>query len=95
MLSAEYSGDEIVVPSGALFIEAMPGTKPLLENFKLAHRAFDMVSAQEEAREQALENLRLAARLVEGDLGDPDVDAQYNFSGDAGRVVVNSSTDNT
>ena len=90
LLSSEYSGDEIVVPSGALYIEAIPGSKPLLENFKLAHRAFDLVSAQEDARSKAIENLRFASRLVEGELGDPDVDAQYNFSGNTGGVVADT-----
>lgn len=86
--SSEYAGDEIVVPSGSLYVEALPGSKPLLERFKLAHRAFDMVAAQEDSRKQAIENLRLAARLVGGELSDPDIDAQYNFSGGGDDRVV-------
>jgi hypothetical protein len=87
LLSSEYAGDEIVVPSGSLYMEALPGKTPLLESFKLAHRAFDLVGAQEEARRKALDNLRLAARLVEGDNADPETDARYDFFGAPGVVV--------
>ena len=87
LLSSEYTGDEIVVPSGALYIEAITGAKPLLENFKLAHRAFDLVGAQEEARQKTLENLRFAARIVEGEYGDPETDARYDFFGAPGVVA--------
>ncbi len=87
LLSSEYAGDEIVVPSGALYMDALPGKTPLLEDFKLAHRAFDVAGAQEEARRKALDNLRLAARLVEGDNTDPETDARYDFFGAPGVVV--------
>jgi hypothetical protein len=86
LLSSEYAGDEIVVPSGALYMEALPGSTPLLEPFKLAHRAFDLVAAQEEARQATIENLRLAARLIEGQLDDPETDARYDFFGAPGVV---------
>ena len=32
--------DELIVPTGQLYIEALPGAHPLLETFKLEHRAF-------------------------------------------------------
>ncbi len=69
------NGPEIViVPSKSLYIEALPGTHPLLEDFKLIHRAIDVKKVQAEARHAELENLRLAARLSKGELGDPDID---------------------
>ncbi len=46
----------------------------MLEDFKLIHRAVDVKKAQAEARHAELENLRLAARLPKGELGDPDID---------------------
>jgi hypothetical protein len=64
----------VIVPSNSLYIEALPGTHPLLEDFKLIHRAIDIKKAQAEARHAELENLRLAARLAEGQHGDPDID---------------------
>jgi hypothetical protein len=70
----EDENDEIIVPSNSLYIEALPGTHPLLEDFKLIHRAVDVKKAQAEVRRAELENLRLASRLEAGVLGDPDVD---------------------
>lgn len=56
--------DTVVLPSGQLFIEALPGSHTLLEGFKLQHRIEDVRKAQAEVRKHELENLRLAARLV-------------------------------
>ena len=64
----------VIVPSNSLYIEALPGTHPLLEDFKLIHRAIDVKRAQAEARKAELENLRLGARLATEELGDPDID---------------------
>ena len=86
--SAPVHGDEIIVPTGSAYIEALPGANALLEDFKLAHRALDVVTAQEEARMAALDAVRRAKRILEGELGDPDFDAQYLFSGETGGVVA-------
>ena len=64
----------VIVPSNSLYIEALPGTHPLLEDFKLMHRAIDVKKAQAELRKAEIENLRLAARLENVELGDPDID---------------------
>jgi hypothetical protein len=64
----------VIVPSDSLYIEALPGTHPLLEDYKLIHRAIDVKRVQAETRKAELENLRLAARLAGAELGDPDVD---------------------
>ena len=64
----------VIVPSNSLYIEALPGTHPLLEDFKLIHRALDVKKAQAEVRKAELENLRLAARLENVEFGDPDID---------------------
>jgi hypothetical protein len=73
-LLAADSPEMVIVPSNSLYIEALPGTHPLLEDFKLIHRAIDVKKAQAELRHAELENLRLAARLANGELGDPDID---------------------
>ena len=73
--------EEIVVPSGSLFIEALPGTHPILEDFKLRHRAIDVAAAATEVRRKELENLRYAARIVAGELDDPDIDKLIHIDG--------------
>lgn len=66
--------DMVIVPSNSLYIEALPGTHPLLEDFKLIHRAVDVKKAQADTRHAELENLRLAARLENKEHSDPDID---------------------
>ena len=76
--------DEIVVPTDSLYIEALPGSHPLLEDFKLLHRAADVKKVHAEVRHAELENLRLAARLIAGEREDPEVEK---------RIVVEGSED--
>lgn len=83
------NGDEIIVPTNSLFIEMLPSDKSLLEDFKLKHRAWDVKKVQAETREMELENLRLAARLLEGQLDDPDVEKKIIVNGNG----VNTSID--
>jgi len=73
-LLSKKTPEMVIVPSNSLYIEALPGTHPLLEDFKLIHRAIDVKRAQAEARKAELENLRLGARLASEELGDPDID---------------------
>jgi len=68
------NGDEIVIPTGSLFIEMLPSTKTLLENFKLLHREWDVFKVQAEVRKLELENIRYAARLLEDEREDPDIE---------------------
>ena len=69
-----HTPEMVVVPSDALYIEALPGTHPLLEDFKLIHRALDVKKVQAEVRHAELENIRLAARALKGKDEDPDID---------------------
>lgn len=75
------NGDEIVVPTSSLFIEVLPGTHPLLENFKLRHRELDVYKVQSEVRKAELENLRLAARLINAEREDPDIEKKIIVEG--------------
>lgn len=61
---ARRTTDEIIVPTGQLFIEALTGSHPLLEDFKLLHRVQDVRKVKAEVRHAELDNLRLASRLV-------------------------------
>lgn len=82
--------ETIVVPSGQLFMEALPGTAPLLEDFKRAHRALDVAKVRSELRAGELENLRYAARLVEGEHADPEVDRHVVVTGGDTRVETDA-----
>jgi hypothetical protein len=81
------STDEIIVPTGQLFIEALPGSHPVLEDFKLLHRIEDVRKVKAEVRHAELENLRLAARVLAGQLRDPDIEKTILVEGDAGVTV--------
>lgn len=68
------NGDEIVVPTGSLFIELLPSDRSLLEDFKLKHREWDVYKVQAEVRKMELENIRYAARLLDMQMEDPDIE---------------------
>jgi hypothetical protein len=74
-------GELVSVPTGSLFIEALPGAHPLLENFKALHRAVDVKKVQAEVRRAELENIRYAARIMAGQHGDPDIDKKIIVEG--------------
>lgn len=80
--------DEITVPSGSLYIEALPGAHPILEDFKLMHRAVDVKKALAEVRRMEIENVRYSARILEGEREDPDVEKKIVVEGAAQGVVV-------
>jgi hypothetical protein len=84
--------DEIIVPTGQLFIEALPGSHPLLEDFKLLHREADVASVLAQNRHAELENLRLASRLVANPqlLQDPRTDKRIVVDQGVG-VVMDSN----
>lgn len=81
--------EEVIVPTESLYIEALPGTHPILENFKLAHRAIDVKKVQAEVRHDELENIRLAARVLKGDYEDPDVEKKIIVDKGIQDVIVN------
>jgi hypothetical protein len=77
----------IAVPSGELFIEALPGSHAVLEDFKLMHRAADVARAQAEAAQADAELQRRIARIEAGDLDDPDIDRYVRVEGAAVTVT--------
>lgn len=92
--AVRQSTDEIIVPTGQLFIEALPGSHALLEDFKLMHRFEDVRKVKAEVRHAELENLRLATRLATGQdqqpelFEDPDIEKKVIVEGNGG-VVIN------
>ena len=83
------SGEDVIVPTGNLFIEALPGEHSLLEDFKLMHRAVDVKKVQAEVRQLELENLRYAVRLQKADLEDPDVEKKIIVDGKFNNIDIN------
>ena len=83
----QHDAEEIVVPTESLFIEALTGEHPVLEDYKWLHRGVDVLQASSELVSTHLEQLRLAARLVGDVLDDPDIDRQVVVHGGDGVVV--------
>jgi hypothetical protein len=54
----------IVLPLDAMHVEALPGTHPILEKFKLLHRQIDAANTQENLRLKKTGRLRYAQRLL-------------------------------
>ncbi len=77
----------MIVPTSSLYVEALVGTHPLLEDFKLLHRALDVKKVQAEVRHAELENVRLAARALEGEREDPDIEKKIVIENGSGVVV--------
>lgn len=81
LTSPRKDNDRVIVPTSSLYIECLVGTHPLLEDFKLIHRALDVKKVQAEVRRAELENIRLAARALEGEREDPDIERKIVIQG--------------
>lgn len=80
-------GEEIIVPTDSLFIEALPGAHPILEDFKLYHRVLDVKKVQADVRAAEFENIRMAARLLAGEREDPTIEKKVVIEGGQSVVV--------
>lgn len=85
--SSRARDDRVIVPTSSLYIEALVGTHPLLEDFKLLHRALDVKKVQAEVRHAELENVRLASRARKGKDEDPDIEKKVVIENGSGVVV--------
>ena len=78
---AGHRADEFALHRGLV------GTHPLLEDFKLIHRALDVKKVQAEVRHAELENVRLAARALEGEREDPDIEKKIVIEGPVAGII--------
>lgn len=92
LTSSRKDNDLVVVPTSSLYIEALVGTHPLLEDFKLIHRALDVKRVQSEVRRAELENVRLAARALRGNDEDPDIERKIVVEGVAAPLTIQPDT---
>jgi hypothetical protein len=88
LTSTRKDSELVIVPTKSLFIEALVGTHPLLEDFKLIHRALDVKKVQAEVRHAELENIRLASRVLKGKDEDPDIEKKIIIEGNDKGIVV-------
>jgi hypothetical protein len=89
LISGRSEDDRVIVPTDSLYIEALVGTHPLLEDFKLLHRSLDVKKVQAEVRHAELENIRLAARALRGNDADPDIEKTVLVQGLDSALTIN------
>ncbi|MEW7292164.1 hypothetical protein [Aquimarina sp. 2304DJ70-9] len=71
--------ETIVVPTGSLYIEALPGKKSILEPFKEKHRKLDVKDKKLDLKLKKLETERREKLLEEPNLMDPDIDKRIEI----------------
>jgi hypothetical protein len=81
LTSTRRSNERVTIPSGSMFIEALPAEHSLIEDFKARHRAIDVKKVQAEVRRLEMENIRYAARILAGERDDPDVEKKIVVDG--------------
>jgi len=89
LTSPRTETDVVVVPTDSLYIEALPGKHPILEDFKLIHRAVDVKKVQADTRKLELDNIRRAAKILKGELEDPETEKEISIK--EKETVKNSS----
>jgi hypothetical protein len=82
------NGDVVTIPTGSLFIEALPATSSLIERFKAIHRAVDVKKAQADARHAEIKNLWMVDRLLHDEREDPEIEKKVIIEGVAPGPVV-------
>ena len=88
LTSPRKDNDRVIVPTNSLYIECLVGTHPLLEDFKLIHRALDVKKVQAEVRQGAGEHPAGGVAL-EGEREDPDIEKKIVVEGPVAGVIAN------
>jgi hypothetical protein len=81
------NGDEMIVPTGSLYIEVMASENSLMEEFKLHHRKIDVEKARADVMSQTIDNLRKIKRVLKSELEDPDIEKVVNVTGRVGETI--------
>ena len=77
----------MIVPTSSLYIEALVGTHPLLEDFKLLHRALDVKKVQAEVRHAELEKSAWRRGRSRASTEDPDIEKKVVIENGAQLVI--------
>jgi len=85
------NGDEMIVPTGSLYIEVMASENTLMEGFKLNHRQIDVEKARAEVMSRTVDNLRRIKRVLKSQLEDPEIEKIVNITGAGGNIDVDES----
>lgn len=80
--------DELVLPTGQLFLEGLKGATSLLEPFKLVHRGLDVLSAEEEVRARRIDSLRRVRKVAQSDLERDPTSVEHFYLGETPNVVA-------
>jgi hypothetical protein len=89
LLTAPRRNDDVlVVPTNSLFIECLPATHSLIEQYKKDHRMIDVKKVQSEVRRMEMENIRYAARLLSDEREDPEIERKIVIEGASGNAIV-------
>jgi hypothetical protein len=75
------NGEDIIIPTGSLFIEALPATETVEDRFTTIHRVLDLKMAQAKDRHEELENIRLVDRLLHNEREDPEIEKKVIIEG--------------
>ena len=85
------NGDEMIVPTGSLYIEVMASENTLMEGFKLQHRQIDVEKARAGVMSQSIDNFRRIKRILKSDLEDPEIEKIVKVTGDGDPIDVDES----
>lgn len=80
--------DELVLPTGQLFLEALKGQTTLLEPFKLVHRGLDVLAAEEDVRAKRIDALRRVRKVAQSDLERDPTSVEHFYLGETPDVVA-------
>jgi hypothetical protein len=75
------NGEDVIIPTGSLFIEALPATETVEDRFTTIHRMLDVKMAQAKDRHEELENIRLVDRLLHNEREDPEIEKKVIIEG--------------
>jgi hypothetical protein len=80
--------DDLVLPTGQLFLDALKGETTLLEPFKLVHRGLDALSAEEDVRAKRIDALRRVRKVARSDLERDPTSVEHFYLGEIPAVVT-------